>query len=81
MWSGSKADQLHCLESDLPERNHMPFADAIIIDGAALVQMLNPGTSNTFQEYAENVFAPPVSALVKRNHHVDLVWDIYLAKA
>lgn len=81
MRSGSKADLLHCLESDLPEHNDTPVVDAIIIDGAALVQMLNPGTSKTFQEYAENVFAPHVSALLKRNRRVDLVWDVYLPES
>lgn len=43
-----------------------------------MVQMLNPGTLKTFQEYAENVFTPHVSALLKRNRRVDLVWDVYL---
>ena len=81
MWRGSKADLLHCLESDLREHNDTPVVDAIIIDGAALVQMLNPGTSKTFQEHAENVFAPHVSALLKRNHRVDLVWDVYLPES
>ena len=33
------------------------MADATILDGAAVVQMLNPGTSRTFQEYGERVFA------------------------
>ena len=49
MQSGVKADLLRCLEADLPEQNGVPVVDATIFDGAALVQMLNPGTSNLFK--------------------------------
>ena len=43
-----------------------PVADAIILDGAALVQMLNPGTSRIFQQYRERLFAPYISALLEK---------------
>lgn len=78
MRSGVKADLLHCLESDSPEHNSAHVVDATILDGAAVVQMLNPGTSKTFQEYGENVFAPYISAQLERSSRVDLVWDVYL---
>ena len=55
---GVKADLLRCLEADLPEQNGVPVVGATILDGAAVVQMLNPGTSQTFQEYGERVFTP-----------------------
>ena len=32
--------------------------DAIVFDGAVLVQMLSPGTADTFEEYINDVFAP-----------------------
>ena len=56
---GVKAYLLRCLESDLLENNGAPMADATILDGTAVVQMLNPGT---FQEYGERVFAPYIFA-------------------
>ena len=50
---GVKADLLRCLESNLPENKSVPETDAVILDGAAVVQMLNPNTSRTFQEYGD----------------------------
>ncbi len=32
--------------------------DVVIFDKAVLVQMLLPGTANTFEEYVHDVFAP-----------------------
>ncbi|CAB3998852.1 Hypothetical predicted protein [Paramuricea clavata] len=78
MRSGVKADLLRCLEADLPEQNGVPVVDATILDGAAVVQMLNPGTSKTFQEYGERVFTPYIAAQFQKSHRVDLVWDLYL---
>lgn len=53
-----QADLLHCLEKDLPGETGVSVVDAAILDGAAVVQMLNPGISKTFQEYADAVFVP-----------------------
>lgn len=75
---GVNADLLRCLESDLIKNNSAPVADATIIDGAAVVQMLNPGTSRTFQEYGERVFAPYISVQLEKSIRIDLVWDVYL---
>lgn len=69
---GVKADLLRCLESNLLENNSAPVAQAIIIDGEAAVQMLNPGTSRTFQEYGERVFAPYIFAQLEKSIRIDL---------
>ena len=42
---------LRCLESDLLEHNAVSFADTIIIDDAAIVQVLNSRTARKFKEY------------------------------
>ena len=57
---GAKADLLSCLEAEMLESSTIsgPMADAIIIDGSAVVQMLNPGASSTFPEYGDGVFTP-----------------------
>ena len=52
-----KEDLLHCLISDLLEdnvNNHSPIPDATILDGAVVVQMLNPKVSRTFLENGES---------------------------
>ena len=33
-----------------------PSVDAVVLDGAAIVNMLQPGKCKTFKEYAEAVF-------------------------
>ena len=78
---GVKADLLHCLDSNPSEHNHAPVTDVIVIDGAAVVQMLNPGTSKTFQEYSDTVFSPYISTLLKNTARIDLVWDVYLSNS
>ena len=79
---GGKADQLSCLESYLLKNNannSAPVADATILDGAAVVQMLNTGTSKTFQEYGERVFASYIykKYIYNKSSRIDLVWDVY----
>ena len=51
----------------------------LVLDGAAVVQMLNPGIAKTFQEYANNVFSSYVSSQLATTQRVDLVWDVYIA--
>ena len=55
---GVKSDLLHCLESSHSEDRSEALLDATVLDDAAIVQMLSCGTSKTFQEYANTLFAP-----------------------
>ena len=57
---GTKSDLLHCLEeSNLVHSNFShPTVQVSILDGAAIVNMLQPGTAKTFDDYATNVFMP-----------------------
>ena len=56
---GSKAELADVLISLTPAAEvNVPNVTAKLIDGAALVQMLSPGNSKTFGEYAKNVFFP-----------------------
>ena len=73
-----KADLLHCMKSDQTETKSAPVVDATILDGAAIVQMLNPVVAKTFQEYVNIVFAPYISTQLEKVHQPDLVWDVYL---
>ena len=38
-----------------------PTGDEVILDGAVIVNMLKPGTANTFSDYASEVFLPYVT--------------------
>ena len=74
------ADLLCCLESDPLEvnvNNHPPIPGAIILNGAVVVQMLNPKASRTFQEYGECVFAQYIHTQLDKSNRVDIVWDVY----
>lgn len=65
--SGTKAD-LSCLELDEMQPTATPCVDAKVLDGAAVVQMLKPGASKTFQDYADKVFTPYVVYISSRSN-------------
>ena len=57
----------------------MPSAiDATIVDGAAVVNMIKPGTEKTFSGYAEQSFLPYVKTQLRHVKRVDIVWDEYV---
>ncbi|KAK3918979.1 Chromosome-associated kinesin KIF4 [Frankliniella fusca] len=79
--TGTKADLVEKLESLVTtEQVFNNSCDAIIYDGAALVQMVRPTKSNTFEDY----YSAELKAYVSSNAHssnssrVDFVWDMYL---
>ena len=55
-----------------------PPVVAVILDGAVIVQMLEPKTSRTFDEHFGIVFASYVLKQLENAKRVDLVWDVYL---
>jgi len=55
-----------------------PTVDAIILDGAAIVNMLKPETAHTFSEYAYKVFLPYIRAQLQNVQRLDVVWDEYV---
>ena len=76
---GTKADLLRCLELENFWETNTPVVNAKFFDGAALVQMLRPGTAKTFQDYADAVFTPYVSSQLESVERLDIVWDVYAA--
>ena len=66
-----------CLEVENAAPEASPLVDATFLDGAAVVQMLNPVTAKTFLDYAEQVFLPYVSAQLENTTRLDIVWDVY----
>ena len=55
---GTKADLTDCLEKLCTSKGEAPVIDVIILDGAAIINMLKPVDANTFQNYAMLVFLP-----------------------
>ena len=69
---------LQCLDEIAPASTQAPEVTCVILDGAAIVQMLTPGTAKTFGEYANEVFIPFVLSQYTSATPLDLVWDRYL---
>ena len=55
---GQKADLVLCSPSAPAQIATQPFTDAVILDGTAVVQMQQPRTARTFDEYLSTVYVP-----------------------
>ena len=56
---GNKSELLNCLEGLVTIKpTDSPRVDCMVLDGAAVVQILNTGNSRTFNDYALNIFLP-----------------------
>ena len=94
MYKGTKAEIVPILEKCLPRHVSMieepnsqvpinnepsvPNVDAVILDGAVIVNSIPPDTNTSFVEYATKKFVPCVQAQLNISQRVDLVWDRYL---
>ena len=76
---GEKADLVKCLPNPSTTNTESPKVDAVILDGAVIVQMLPPKTAPTFVEYFDAVFAPYVMKQLESVIRVDLVLDVYVS--
>ena len=65
------------LESQVTIPEAEPYADTIIIDGAALVNSLPPRSSKTFEEYAMLDILPTIHAYSTKYSRTDIVFDVY----
>ena len=76
---GSKADLLKCLEREEESPEMSPPVDVIILDGAAIVQSLDPNRSDTrvltFNEYELKLVLPHISKQLMSVDRIDVVWD------
>lgn len=75
--SGTKSDIAACLEEYSPSIADSPVVDVLVLDGAAIICMLKPTGSMTFNQYAENVFLPYLKSRLKDVMRIDVVWDVY----
>lgn len=61
-------------------KDERPTGDAIILDGAAIVNMIKPGSAKTFAAYAHDVFLPHLPKQLQcADRRLDLVWDEHQA--
>ena len=74
---GQKADLALCSPSTSVEIATQPVADVVILDGTAIVQMLQPRTARTFDEYLNTVHAPYILKHLETARRADLIWDVY----
>lgn len=74
---GTKSDLLACLEKMEPSERQSPPVDVLVLDGAAIIQMLAPGQCKTFDDYAAKVVIPYITCQLRNVSRLDLVWDQY----
>ena len=55
-----------------------PDTDVIILDGAAIVNILRPIDTRTFDDYAQKVFIPFLEKQLQSASRVDIVWGQYI---
>ena len=58
---GTRSDLLVCLEDLSEAQSEAPSVTIVVLDGAAIIQMLKPGAAKTFEEYANQMFLPYIS--------------------
>ena len=77
--SGTKSSLVDRLEALGPSaKNTCPQIDALILDGAAIVNLLRPIGCKTFKAYAHDVFIKYVKSRLANVSRLDIVWDRYL---
>src|SRR6218665_425874 len=74
---GTKSDLLSCLSNVCQPMLTSPCVDALVIDGAAIVNMLQPKSAGTFADYANLIFIPYIRSQLAHVKRIDIVWDRY----
>jgi hypothetical protein len=72
---GSKSDQLNCMENISMAKSVAPVVTCVVLDGAAIIQMLTLDTTRTFDKYANVIFKPYIYPQLHHARRLDLVWN------
>ena len=75
--SGVKSQLMPILEDGLEMPKTAPNVDSLVIDGASLVNSKQPGSSRTFDDYANDIILPHIEYLAQNHSRVDVVFDVY----
>ena len=82
MHKTSKSDLMERLEAVVPKSESVPDVDVKIVDGGALLHILDPKkpqvSVKTFNEYAQLVFLPYIERMLQDVVRIDVVWDTYM---
>lgn len=78
---GTKSDLLRCLEKYIKVKGKPMDIDAELIDGAALVHMLQPKACLNFEDYISRIIKPYIFKLLETTKRIDIIWDIYIEKS
>jgi len=70
---GSKSDMLVPLEKVCTPESDSPDVEAIIFDGAVIVNILKPRFCKTFKDYSEKVFLPHINTYLKSCSRLDVI--------
>ncbi|CAG2200822.1 unnamed protein product [Mytilus edulis] len=73
----SKSDLLVSLEKMCVIVTEIPDVDAIILDGAVIVNILKPRFCKTFEDYSKQVFPSSIKNYLKSCSRIDVIWDEY----
>ena len=77
----NKSVLVECVESLMPQQEGIPIIDVKIVDGSALVCILDPKKSRilikTFQDYSQLVFLLYVRCMLQDVVRVYVGWDAY----
>jgi len=65
------------LEKMCTTESDSPDVEAIILDGAVIVNILKPRFCKTFKIYSEKVFRPDINTYLKSCSRLDVIWDEY----
>ncbi|KAG7157154.1 hypothetical protein Hamer_G009989 [Homarus americanus] len=71
----TKNDLLACLGDLSIAQAEAPSATSVVLDGAAVLQMLKPAAAMNFEEYAQEVFIPYMLTKLQAASRLDLVFD------
>jgi len=74
---GVKSEILPYLEAEVSVTVTKPGISAVVLDGAAIVQMLGPRSAKSFSEYSRDIFNPYLLGFLESSKRVDVIWDEY----
>ena len=69
-----------CLQDLTPAKENVysPIVQVTILDGATIINMLQPGTEKTLQDYAPDVFMPYITSHLQHVTRLDIISDVYM---
>ena len=78
MRCGTKADLLLCLDDQIIQGSvNRPDVQMIILDGSASINMIKPGTSDSFNDYISTIMVIIRGQFSGEVVQVDMVFEIY----